>query len=98
MTDSELGVHPCDGCGKADNHPMIHVAFGSWQKDARTFISEPSFHHDCLPAQFRDMLVGPDHEIARQIIAAAESGTHGDELREFILGLDHSVQQPSQEA
>lgn len=85
MTDTEvLAKQPCDGCGKSDTDPMIHVAYGSWQKDDRTLIMEPSFHFDCLPQEFRDDLSGPEHAVTVAAIEAAESGTKGDALREFI--------------
>lgn len=74
----------CDGCGQTDTAPMIHIAYGQWKKDARTTISEPSFHFDCLPDQFRAELDGPEHAVTVAAIAAAESGTKGDALREFI--------------
>lgn len=75
---------PCDACGQTDDHPMIHVAFSSWKKDDRTTVSEPSFHYDCLPTEFRTQLDGPSHAVTNAAIEAAEAGTHGDDLREFI--------------
>lgn len=84
MTDTELGEHPCDACGQTDTDPMIHVAFGSWRKDERTLITEPSFHFDCLPDQFRSELSGPENAVTVAAIEAAESGTKGEALREFI--------------
>lgn len=86
----------CDGCGQTDDHPMIHVA-DNWKKDERTTITAPSFHFDCLPQEFRAMLDGPQHAVTNAAIEAAESGTHGDELREFILAQpsDNDVEPPA---
>lgn len=86
MTEAAPTPEPftCDACGQTDTAPMIHVAYGTWQKDERTSISEPSFHFDCLPQEWRDQLVGPEHAVTVAAIAAAESGTKGDALREFI--------------
>lgn len=97
MSETPVAREPfqCDGCGQTDTDPMFHVSYATWQKDSKTIIIEPSFHHDCVPQEFRDMLVGPDHEVAREIIAAADSGTRGADLLAFIESLDHSVQQPS---
>lgn len=81
---SEHADTTCDGCGQTDNHPMIHVAYAVWQKDERTTIVEPSFHFDCLPAEYRVGLNEPQHETTLKAIAAAEDGVHGDELRKFI--------------
>lgn len=86
MTDTTPVPQPflCDGCGQTDNHPMIHVAYGVWKKDERTTVREPSFHFDCLPQEYRDLLDGPQHAVTVAAIEAAESGVHGEELREFI--------------
>jgi hypothetical protein len=77
--------HPCDVCGALDDHPMIHVGWTNWQKDDRTSVSEPSFHFDCLPAEFVSMLGDdPSHNVTLAAIDAAKSGTNGAALREFI--------------
>lgn len=78
--------YPCDGCGKTDTDPMIHVAYGTWKKDERTTINEPSFHFDCLPEEFRAELAADPaaHSVTLAAIDAAESGTKGEALREFI--------------
>lgn len=76
----------CDGCGVTDNHPMVHVAYARWQKDARTSILEPSFHFDCLPAEFIPP-VEPQHANLHSTIEEAQSGVKGDDLRAFILTL-----------
>lgn len=83
MTDT-LGVQVCDACGQTDTDPMIHVAYGSWKKDDRTVIIEPSFHFDCLPTEFRTDLDLPQNATTAAAIAAAESGIHGEDLRAFI--------------
>lgn len=84
MTDSPLVPFPCDGCGATDTDPMIHIAYASWAKDERTTISEPSFHFDCLPAEFRVDLDLPQNAVTAAAIEAAESGIKGEALREFI--------------
>lgn len=76
--------HPCDACGQLDDHPMVHV-LGPWGKDERTTLSDPSFHYDCLPEEFRALLGdAPEHAVTRAAIAAAEGGKHGNALRKFI--------------
>lgn len=85
--DQPVVNNPCDACGKADDHPMIHV-FGVWQKDDRTSVADPSFHFDCLPEQFESLLgdddTAPEHAVTRAAIAKARDGVHGDKLRAFI--------------
>jgi hypothetical protein len=84
VADEALAVVQCDGCGQSDNHPMIHV-MGAWQKNERTTINDPSFHFDCLPDEYRVLLIGqPQHAVTNAAIEAAEKGTHGDKLRAFI--------------
>lgn len=89
-TPTALGVQTCDACGQSDTDPMIHVAYGGWQKDARIFIAEPSFHHDCLPAEWRAQVAesaaanDPANIATLAIIEAAENGTRGDDLRAVI--------------
>lgn len=80
----ELQPYTCDACGQTDTDPMIHVAYGSWKKDARTIITEPSFHFDCLPEEFRAQLVGPQNAVTAAAVEGADNGTHGEDLREFI--------------
>lgn len=95
MTDpTALGAQMCDACGQTDTDPMIHVAYGSWNKDARTTIHDPSFHFDCLPEEFRSELVGPEHAVTVAAIAAASGGTRGEALREFIAAQpdDNSIE------
>lgn len=81
-----LQEHPCDACGQSDTAPMIHVAYGSYQKDERTTIAEPSFHNDCLPADLRAQVFADpvNNAVTIAAIEAAESGIKGDDLREFI--------------
>lgn len=84
MTETVLGAQTCDACGSTDTDPMIHVSHAAWQKDERTSILEPSFHFDCLPEEFRATLIGPGNAVTAAAVAAADSGVHGEELREFI--------------
>lgn len=84
MTDPSPQPFLCDACGSTDTDPMVHLAYGTWKKDDRTIITEPSFHFDCLPAEFRTDLVGPEHAVTLAAIEAAESGTKGAKLRSFI--------------
>lgn len=62
----------CDQCGQTDDHPKLHYGV-------------ETYHHDCIPARVRDDL-GDVPRVA-EIAAAAESGTHGDELRDLIANL-----------
>jgi hypothetical protein len=73
---------------------MIHVAYATWKKDDRTTIAEPSFHFDCLPEEFRALLEGPQHAVTVAAIEAAETGVHGEQLREFIAAQpdDNNIQ------
>lgn len=82
--DTELQPFPCDGCGKTDTDPMIHLAYAAWKRDERTTVSEPSFHYDCLPEEFREQLVGPQNAVTAAAVEAADSGVKGEDLREFI--------------
>lgn len=81
-----LAVTICDACGLSDTDPMIHVAYAIWKKDERVSITEPSFHFDCLPQEFRSQLQEDPaaHAVTLAAIDAAETGTKGDALREFI--------------
>ncbi len=84
MTDTPVKNHPCDACGQLDDHPMVHIQ-GSWEKDGRTTISDPSFHFDCLPEEFEQLLGdAPQHAVTRAAVAKARDGVHGDKLRAFI--------------
>lgn len=55
-----------------DDHPKWH-----W--------GEETFHHDCAPAQL--LALHPDDHLVHQIVAAANSGVRGDDLRAHILAL-----------
>ena len=68
-----LTISRCDQCGQQDDHPKVHVAFGG------------TFHHDCLSADLHAELSA--HPIVGQIIAAAQGGMHGDDLRDHIHSL-----------
>lgn len=96
MTDTAPQPFLCDACGVTDDHPMIHVSYGSYQKDERTIIVEPSFHFDCLPAQYRAELEEDPaaHAVTLAAIAAAEQGTKGDDLRAFIQSQPSDNEQP----
>lgn len=82
--------HPCDACGQLDDHPMIHV-WGPWQKDERITVADPSFHFDCIPDDLIEkygLVEGaPQHSVTVSAIAAARSGVHGADLREYIASL-----------
>jgi len=69
-----LHVSRCDFCGQSDDHPKVHGFNGS------------THHHDCLSADQKAELAGSSDKAAA-IIAAAESGIRGDELRAHILDL-----------
>lgn len=62
----------CDFCGNTDDHPKLHYG-------------NDTYHHDCLPFDVKEAVSG--NGLAAQIIAAAESGTHGADLRAHILAL-----------
>lgn len=64
----------CDGCKQGDTHPKAHFNTGG------------SFHHDCLPAEHRQLLIDTN-PLALPIIEAAESGVNGEELLAFIQEL-----------
>lgn len=84
MTETPVKNHACDACGQLDDHPMIHV-YGTWQKDERTSITDPSFHFDCLPEEFEQLLGdAPQHAVTVAAIAKAREGVHGAKLRTFI--------------
>lgn len=99
MTNQPVENHPCDGCGQLDDHPMIHV-YGLWTKDdGRTTVTDPSFHFDCLPAQYEDTLGdAPQHAVTRSAIAKARDGVHGAKLRTFIQAQPSDNDLPDQEA
>lgn len=85
MTVQAVENGACDGCGQIDNHPMVHV-MGTWQKNERTTVTDPSFHFDCLPEEYENYLGNePQHSVTIAAIAKARSGVHGDKLRDFIM-------------
>lgn len=63
----------CDQCGQYDDHPKVHIGV----------ITK---HHDCMSVSEKEMVVGSS-ETAADIITAAESGTHGDDLLAHIQEL-----------
>jgi len=71
-------VSRCDFCGQTDDHPKVHYSDGGTR------------HHDCLSVDQKTELAASSDKAAA-IIAAAESGIRGDELRAHILDLhgDH---------
>jgi hypothetical protein len=69
-----LQITRCKHCGQSDDHPKVIVSDGE------------VFHHDCVDSDLREALVNSNPNVA-QIIAAAEGGTHGDDLRTLIQSL-----------
>lgn len=67
---SERASTRCDQCGQNDDHPKVHVGSGTW-------------HHDCLPADEKAMVVESSPEAAG-IIAACEDGLRGPDLLDHI--------------
>ena len=68
----------CDQCGQTDDHPKVHSFGGGTQ------------HHDCLSVAEKAELIASAPQ-TEQIIEAAASGTHGDDLRTFIATLHKEV-------
>lgn len=64
----------CDQCGQTDDHPKVIGYAGT------------THHHDCLSSDAKAELSASSPQAAA-IIAAAESGIHGDDLRAHILAL-----------
>jgi hypothetical protein len=60
----------CDQCGKFDDHPKSHWNNGK------------TYHFDCLPYDLRRELLD-SHPDASTLVEAANSGTHGEELRKI---------------
>ena len=69
-----MNLSTCDQCGVEDDHPKVHSSEGA------------THHHDCLPAAAKFAMIASSPQAAA-IIEAAESGTHGDELRKLIVDL-----------
>ena len=69
-----MNLSRCDQCGQTDDHPKVHNSDGA------------THHHDCLPADRKAELIASSDKAA-VIVAAAESGVHGDELRAHIFDL-----------
>jgi recombinational DNA repair protein (RecF pathway) len=74
MEGAPVNVSRCDQCGQVDDHPKVHYSDGGTR------------HHDCLSVDQKAELAASSDKAAA-IIAAAESGTHGDELRAQIFDL-----------
>jgi hypothetical protein len=68
----------CDGCKQWDTHPKAHFNTGG------------SFHHDCLPAQLRELLI-ETNPLTKPIIEAAEGGLRGEDLLAFIQELHSNL-------
>lgn len=64
----------CDTCGQYDDHPKLHYG-------------EETFHHDtaCLPVRVRRDI--GDHPMVSAITAAADSGLHGEDLRQHVVAI-----------
>jgi hypothetical protein len=69
-----MNISRCDQCGLSDDHPKVHYSGGGTR------------HHDCLSADQKAELIASSDKVG-DIIAAAESGVHGDDLRTHILDL-----------
>jgi recombinational DNA repair protein (RecF pathway) len=74
MEGAPVNLSRCDQCGQTDDHPKVHSFSGG------------THHHDCLSADAKAELAGSSPEAAA-IVAQAESGVHGAELRTFIAEL-----------
>jgi hypothetical protein len=71
---SNHALTQCIQCGQTDDHPKSHWSSGE------------TYHHDCLPFAKKTELI-ESHPHGESIIAAAEAGTHGDDLRSHIVAL-----------
>ncbi len=74
-----MNTSQCAQCGQVDDHPKVHVGTLAGGIDE-------TLHHDCLPYHLQQQLVR-DTEHGAAIIAAAQSGTRGDALRDVITQL-----------
>lgn len=76
-----LALHSsaCDHCGGYDDHPKIHLFTGE------------TWHHDCMPHAVKlDVLAGSHSQhplLTAKVIAEAEAGRRGSELRQFAAEL-----------
>jgi hypothetical protein len=75
-------IDQCAQCGQADDHPKVRLgdAFGSSGEVV-------SMHLDCLPYSVAQSLCNEPGVGALRAAAidAAESGTHGDDLRALLV-------------
>jgi hypothetical protein len=69
-----VNLSRCDQCGQTDDHPKVHYSDGA------------THHHDCLSFDQKAELIASSDKVGA-IIAAAESGVHGDDLRAHIVDL-----------
>jgi hypothetical protein len=72
---AEHPIRTCTQCGQTDDHPRVVLAN-----------RDDEYHHDCLPFALRAELSASGGHFA-SIVEAAESGTHGDDLRAHIQQL-----------
>jgi hypothetical protein len=81
----------CGACEQVDDHPkhQILVGFNNPNTEGQMFHphdfgreGQVFYHFDC-PSKWHAEVADPLH---RRIIALAESGVHGDELRARIVG------------
>lgn len=75
MSHAQTG---CDQCGQVDDHPKLHYGTQTW-------------HHDCVPAPVKQIVLDGAHGASRDVTAAVfdacENGTRGDALRAHIQEL-----------
>lgn len=98
LAPSGHALMQCDHCGQVDDHPKVHLGrIGNpplgpdGQPDRSLLIvgfHHGTWHHDCTPAHVKRDIIGGSHSqhplMTARIFAAAEQGTHGDDLRTFI--------------
>jgi hypothetical protein len=91
------GDHPCAVCQyndrgplDADDHPKLLTDIPQWRNPATGAVVEsPVFHYDCIPPDvlFQHYSDQSNPHVAHDLAvrAAAEAGTHGQDLRRFML-------------
>lgn len=75
MADTPVAAR-CEQCGQTDDHHKVHFLFGR------------TVHVDCMSAGERDMYGQPDASYGpdpHAILEAAQSGTHGADLRPLTI-------------
>lgn len=97
MTASAPTIHVasmCAHCGQIDDHPKLVVGsmggfdgFGA----PRPIVD---YHHDCAPMPLLASILGGAHGVhalvTAKIFKAAQDGTRGDDLREFIAAPENA--------